>query len=285
MVAIANAVSHQPSAMPMDDLRLAVRSLRVTPVVSFVAALSLALGIGANSAIFSLVNSLLLRALPVKEPRQLALVTDNVAGGVEAWTNPIWEQMRDRRDLFDTSFAWSTQRFNLAAGGETQFVDGIWASGGMFETLGVPAMLGRTFREADDRHGGAARDSAAAAHRDAAVRLAAERSRQIPERSVHAGGGSDRQLANAAPLPAAADDHPGRRRARAADCVRQHREPSSRAHGGAAARVERPPGTRRVALAAHAAVAGGEPAAGGSRRRGGPVDRAVGQPPARAAAL
>ena len=138
----------------MSDLRLAVRSLRATPVVSVVAALSLALGIGANTAIFSLVNSLLLRALPVKDPRQLALVTDDVAGGVEAWTNPIWEQMRDRRDLFDTSFAWSTQRFNLAAGGETQFVDGIWASGGMFETLGVSAMLGRTFREADDRRGG-----------------------------------------------------------------------------------------------------------------------------------
>jgi hypothetical protein len=57
----------------MDDFRLAIRSLRATPVVSLVAALSLALGIGANTAIFSLVNSLLLRALPVKEPAQLAL--------------------------------------------------------------------------------------------------------------------------------------------------------------------------------------------------------------------
>ena len=59
-----------------------------------------------------------------------------------------------RRDLFDSVFAWSTTRFNLAAGGETQFVDGIWASGRMFETLGVPAMLGRTFTEADDVRGG-----------------------------------------------------------------------------------------------------------------------------------
>src|SRR3989442_2316324 len=138
----------------MHDIRLAFRSVRATPIVSLVAVLSLALGIGANTAIFSIVNSLLLRALPVREPQQLALVTDDATRGIEAWTNPIWEQMRDRRDLFDASFAWSTQRFNLAAGGETLFVDGIWASGGMFETLGVPAMLGRTFNEADDRRGG-----------------------------------------------------------------------------------------------------------------------------------
>ena len=55
----------------MHDFRLAFRALRTSPVVSFVAILSLALGIGANTAIFSLVNSLLLRALPVKQPQQL----------------------------------------------------------------------------------------------------------------------------------------------------------------------------------------------------------------------
>jgi putative ABC transport system permease protein len=139
----------------MQDLRLAIRSLRATPIVSMVAALSLALGIGANTAIFSLVNSLLLRALPVKAPAQLALIVEASAGnGGGAWTNPIWEQIRERRELFDGAFAWSTTRFNLASGGETQFVDGIWASGGMFETLGVPAMLGRTFSQADDARGG-----------------------------------------------------------------------------------------------------------------------------------
>src|SRR5438132_3621245 len=107
-------MSHQPSALTqsvMQDIRLAFRSLRSTPVVSVVAALSLALGIGANTAIFSLVNSLLLRALPVKEPAQLALVTDDAERGINSWTNPIWEQIRDRRELFDASFAWSTTRF------------------------------------------------------------------------------------------------------------------------------------------------------------------------------
>ena len=142
----------------MHDLRLAVRALLATPVVSLVAALSLALGIGANTAIFSLVNSLLLRALPVKAPQQLAMMTDGTVmsngTGRRSWTNPIWEQMRSRRDLYDGLFAWSNQRFNLAAGGETLFVEGLWASGGMFDTLGVPAMLGRTFTPADDTRGG-----------------------------------------------------------------------------------------------------------------------------------
>jgi putative ABC transport system permease protein len=139
----------------MHDLRLAVRSLLGTPVVSAVAVLSLALGIGANTAIFSLINGLLLRSLPVRAPQQLALVTDDVTAGISAWTNPIWEQIRDRRDeLFDDAFAWSSTRFNLSQGGETQFVDGLWASGAMFDTLGVPAMLGRTFTLADDVRGG-----------------------------------------------------------------------------------------------------------------------------------
>ena len=77
----------------MTDLRLALRSLRATPVVSIVAALSLALGIGANTAIFSLVNSLLLRTLPVKAPAQLALITDDQGRGITSWTYPIWEQI------------------------------------------------------------------------------------------------------------------------------------------------------------------------------------------------
>jgi hypothetical protein len=62
--------------------------------VSAVAILSLALGIGANTAIFSIVNSLLLRALPVKAPQQLALVTDERGPGINSYTNPIWEQIR-----------------------------------------------------------------------------------------------------------------------------------------------------------------------------------------------
>jgi predicted permease len=138
---------HTPTGY-VQDLRLAVRQLRASPLVSAVAILSLALGIGANTAIFSIVNSLLLRPLPVRQPQQLVSLTQG------SWTNPIWEQIRDRPELFDGAFAWSATRFNLASGGETEFVDGLWASGGMFETLGVNPILGRTFTASDDRRGG-----------------------------------------------------------------------------------------------------------------------------------
>src|SRR5260370_9355529 len=102
----------------MRALRLAIRSLRATPIVSIVAALSLALGIGANTSIFSLVNSLLLRELPVKQPQQLAIVSD-VQGpgaflGAPSWTYAIWQQIRQRARLFDGALASSTGRFNLA---------------------------------------------------------------------------------------------------------------------------------------------------------------------------
>jgi putative ABC transport system permease protein len=135
------------------DVRYGYRALKGTPVVSFVAIFSLALGIGANTAIFSVLDTLLLRSLPVEAPGQLVLLGDGTGRRVE-WTNPIWEEVRNRPELFDGAFAVSSQRFNLALHGETAFVDGLWASGSMFDVLGVPAMLGRTFTQADDRPGG-----------------------------------------------------------------------------------------------------------------------------------
>src|SRR4051795_10970352 len=138
----------------MNDLRLAIRTLWATPIVSVVAILSLTLGIGANTAIFSIVNSLLLRALPVKDPQQLVQLDEASTNGQRSWTYPIWDQIHRRPQLFYSAFAWSNTRFNLSDGGETEFVDGIWASAGMFDTLGVPAVLGRTFSDADDRRGG-----------------------------------------------------------------------------------------------------------------------------------
>jgi hypothetical protein len=104
----------------MHDLRLAVRALRATPIVSIVAVLSLALGIGANTAIFSLVNSLLLRTLPVVEPQRLALLSSDRAigqGYTAVWTYGIWNQIRQRTQPFDGAVTWSTERFNLAQSG------------------------------------------------------------------------------------------------------------------------------------------------------------------------
>ena len=137
----------------MPDLRDAFRALRATPIVTGVAILSLALGIGANTAIFSLINALMLRSLPVKSPQRLVQVL--VADKQTSWSNPLWEQIRDRdTQIFDGAFAYSTPRFNLASGGETQLVNGVMASGEYFDVLGVPAILGRTFTPADDVRGG-----------------------------------------------------------------------------------------------------------------------------------
>jgi len=138
----------------LHDLRVAVRQLIGTPVVTTVAILSLALGIGANTAIFSLLNSLVLRALPVKDPHRLAVLIDASGQTTDSWTYPIWREVQQRQ-LFDSAFAWGTERFDLASGGVAEFVDGIWATAGMFDTLGVTPMLGRAFTDADDQgHGG-----------------------------------------------------------------------------------------------------------------------------------
>jgi hypothetical protein len=131
------------------DLRDAFRSLRANPVITIVAVVSLALGIGANAALFSILNSLLLKTLPVRDPARLVVIADG------SWTNPIWEQIRERRhELLEDAFAWDGWRFNLSASGATDFVDGAWASGNMFTVLGVNAALGRTFTERDDVRGG-----------------------------------------------------------------------------------------------------------------------------------
>jgi predicted permease len=141
----------------VHDIRVALRQLAGTPVVTMVAVLSLALGIGANTAIFSLVNSLLLRALPVKDPQRLALLKAglNDSAGRSSWTFAIWQELHRRPELVDSAFAWDDDvRFNLASGGVAELVDGIWTTAGMFETLGVSPLLGRTFTADDDRRGG-----------------------------------------------------------------------------------------------------------------------------------
>src|SRR5881396_1749879 len=137
-----------------QDVRYALRMMRRTPGFTAVAVLSLALGIGANTAIFSLIDSLMLRTLPVKDPGRLVLVTNTTPGTlVRAWSSPVWDQLHGL-ELFESSAAWSFRRFDLASRGQTQFVDGLWTSGSFFETLGVSALLGRTLSERDDQPSG-----------------------------------------------------------------------------------------------------------------------------------
>jgi predicted permease len=133
----------------VQDVRYGVRSLRKSPGLVIAAVLSMGLGIGANTAIFSLVDALLLRALPVERPGELVVV----AAG--SWTNPIWEAMRDRMaGRVAGALAWADERLDLSNGGETDPVDGLMVSGRFFETLGVRPALGRLLTADDDRRGG-----------------------------------------------------------------------------------------------------------------------------------
>ena len=138
-----------------SDWRLAMRTLRRTPLVTAVAVFSLALAVGANTAIFSIVNGLMLRTLPVRDPGGLVLISDTrVAPRVRVWDYAFWQQIHQRPALFGGAAAWSFIRLDLASGGESQFVQGMWASGSLFDVLGVDAALGRAFGERDDQRGG-----------------------------------------------------------------------------------------------------------------------------------
>jgi predicted permease len=135
-----------------QDTRYALRTLRANPGFAGTAVLSLALGIGANTAIFSILNAVMLRSLPVEDPQRLVQLDCPKAG--DYFTNPIWEQVRDHQQAFSGTLAFSTNRFDLAAGGESHFAEGLWVSGDFFRVLGVPAMRGRVFTPDDDLHGG-----------------------------------------------------------------------------------------------------------------------------------
>src|SRR5688500_13580288 len=139
------------------DLKFALRQMRQTPIVSGVALLSLALGIGANVAIFSLVNALILKALPIHEPErlvQLQLVNANERANTTSFTNPQWEYLRDHQDVFTAATAVGYARFNLNASGEARMIPGLYSSGRFLDTLGVTPIIGRGFTEHDDRRGG-----------------------------------------------------------------------------------------------------------------------------------
>jgi putative ABC transport system permease protein len=128
-----------------QDVRDAVRGLRKSPGFSLVTIATLALGIGANTALFSIFDSLIMRPLPVRDPDRLALVTDG------QWSYPVWQEISARADhLSDGAFAWSAQSFDLTQGGRAVPVDGAYVSGRFFDVLGVPAFRGRMLTPADD---------------------------------------------------------------------------------------------------------------------------------------
>jgi predicted permease len=145
-----------------QDLRYATRLLRRAPGFTFVAVLSLMLGIGANTAIFQLLDAVRLRTLPIDRPQEFVevKVTNAVNGRTGMFisrhptlTNPIWERIRADQHVFSSVFAWSSTRFDLAESGESKRVQGIWVSGGFFGALGVRPQAGRLLTTSDDQRG------------------------------------------------------------------------------------------------------------------------------------
>jgi len=145
-----------------QDFRYGGRLLRMNPGFFAVATISLALGIGANTAIFEILNAVRLRTLPLAHPEQLAQIkiaenehccNGHFTGRRSDLTYPQWEQIRDHQQAFSGLFAWGDNRFNLAEGGEARYAEGLWVSGQYFETLGVHPALGRLIGDADNRPG------------------------------------------------------------------------------------------------------------------------------------
>jgi predicted permease len=138
-----------------QDVRYGLRTLAASKGFTTAAILSLTLGIGANTAIFNIVNAVMLRSLPVDDPHRLVEIRSGVgATKGTSFTNPMWEALRDSQQAFSGVFAYSPERFDLSAGGESQFSNGLWVSGDFFHVLGVPALRGRVLSSEDDLHGG-----------------------------------------------------------------------------------------------------------------------------------
>jgi putative ABC transport system permease protein len=144
-----------------QDLRYGARLLRLNPGFTIVAVLSLALGIGANTAIFHLLDAVRLRTLPVKNPQELAVVrianrnwsSGRQEGRYSQITNAMWEQIRDHQEGFSSIFAWAAADFHLAVGGEAHYAQGMYVSGDFFKVLEVQPLLGRVLTAEDDRRG------------------------------------------------------------------------------------------------------------------------------------
>ena len=145
-----------------QDVRYGLRLLRRNPTFAIVAVLTLALGTGANAAIFQLVNALRLRPLPVERPRELVSIDVNTNGkGHVGWgmsrraiiTEPLWRAISAEPQAFSKVFAFGVTTWNLATDGEYRPAQGLYVSGGFFEGLGVRAQIGRVLTEADDRNG------------------------------------------------------------------------------------------------------------------------------------
>jgi len=141
-----------------QDLRVSLRRLRKAPGFTLIAVLSLALGIGANSAIFSLVNTALLRPLPIERPQELVSLnsaTEKGDGEFPAFSHPNYKDLRDRNNTLAGLILYRMAPVSLSNDGVNERVWSYIASGNYFDVLGVRAAMGRVFTPDDDKAKGA----------------------------------------------------------------------------------------------------------------------------------
>ena len=143
-----------------QDIRYALRGMRQRPGFTAAAVLSLALGIGANTAIFTLLDQVLLRNLPVGHPEQLVQLRQfggliyGSTFGDDAFSYPLYRDLRDGNQVFSGVLGQFPLTLSLAFGSRTERVEGELVSGNYFDVLGVGAAIGRTFTPQDDTKAG-----------------------------------------------------------------------------------------------------------------------------------
>src|SRR3954453_9294068 len=138
----------------MRDLRHSIRSLLRNPGFTAVAVITLMLAIGVNTTIFSVVNAVLLKALPFRDPQQLVSVhnipTDDGLPGIAAYQYLAW---KDRNTTFDNIAAFTDNNFNLTGDGEPERLSCAQVTYSLFNTLGVQPVRGRFFLAEEDKPG------------------------------------------------------------------------------------------------------------------------------------
>jgi predicted permease len=142
------------------DTLYAVRGLRKTPLFAVVALVSLALGIGANTAIFTLIDQLILRLLPIRDPQSIVLLAGlgrHYGGnnGRNALSYPMYQDLRDRNQVFDGMMCRYRLTFTVGVAGQAEAEPAELVSGNYFPLLGVRPAIGRLFTAADDLHASA----------------------------------------------------------------------------------------------------------------------------------
>src|SRR5262245_29872872 len=133
------------------DLRYGIRMLLKTPGITLIAVFTISFGIGANSAIFTLLDKVLIRALPVEQPQQLVTFVEDAGGEPAIFSYPMYAELRERGEVLSGLLAYFQRPFSLSDGTQTERVTGQIVSGNYFATLGVRPALGRFFLPEEDR--------------------------------------------------------------------------------------------------------------------------------------